>query len=425
MDHYLFTPAFAFPQQEDQCQQLQPSPQQNQTMAPSMMTPSTTTPKKFDYLANSFVRQNVTAGMAMSTIIGNDHDVLANKNHNSPSSLVSDLDRVLDILDSAEGIVAAGAASREAEPMIAQVTPSNGGSYATSNNKNTVNNKRGASMMSDLLCLEPTPLGPEGVQVLVRELPLTASMMSTSTSTYEKEQEAQEDLLEVLNPLLMFGGSSPPPTKRQRLSVTAPELPCSSSSGTRPIDAASCPDHKLGATSSATTTSPATAPSPPDLSDTPDEERFRPYQADQWKDRFQDLEDFREQKGHCLVPHNFPENQQLAQWIKRQRYQYKLKQLNRHSTLTDERQAALEEMGFVWDSHKAAWIERFQSLQTFRSLHGHCNVPSNYTDRSLAIWVKCQRRQFKLFRQGARSTMNQERFSQLEVLGFDWNPRNL
>lgn len=168
--------------------------------------------------------------------------------------------------------------------------------------------------------------------------------------------------------------------------------------------------------------------------------RFRSYQADQWMERFQDLVEFQKNNSHCLVPHDFPENNRLSQWIKRQRYQYKLKKMGRHSTLTDDRQVKLENLGFVWDSHKAAWYERLEALKEYRSKHGHCNVPSKYTeDRPLAIWVKCQRRQMKLFRQEGsstsststssssttKSTMTHERFVALDQLGFDWNPRNL
>ena len=154
--------------------------------------------------------------------------------------------------------------------------------------------------------------------------------------------------------------------------------------------------------------------------------RFRPYQADQWVERFQDLVDFKSKHGNCLVPHNFPENQQLAQWVKRQRYQYKLKILGRHSTLTDVRQTELEEIGFVWDSHMAVWYERLESLKEFRLRYGHSNVPSNYDqDRPLAVWVKCQRRQMRLFKNGFKSTMNHYRFVALDQLDFDWNPRNI
>ena len=109
-----------------------------------------------------------------------------------------------------------------------------------------------------------------------------------------------------------------------------------------------------------------------------------------------------------------------------QRYQYKLKKLGRHSTLTDDREKDLENMRFVWNSHRAAWEERFYDLKAFASREGHCNVPSNYeAHKLLAVWVKCQRRQMKLYRRGLPSTMTVERMQALESLGFDWNPRNL
>lgn len=117
--------------------------------------------------------------------------------------------------------------------------------------------------------------------------------------------------------------------------------------------------------------------------------RFRHYQSEHWIERFADLVKFREEHGHCLVPHNFQPNPALSQWVKRQRYQYKLKQDMKHSTLSDERQALLDTMGFVWDSHRVIWEERYRALHTFHEANGHSNVPSNYDDKVLAIWVKC------------------------------------
>jgi hypothetical protein len=100
--------------------------------------------------------------------------------------------------------------------------------------------------------------------------------------------------------------------------------------------------------------------------------------------------------------------------------------MGRHSTLTDQREKALQDMNFIWDSHGEAWQERFESLKVFRIKHEHTNVPASYeADKALAIWVKCQRRQMRLRRKGAKSTLTQERIEAMESLGFDWNPRNL
>jgi hypothetical protein len=160
------------------------------------------------------------------------------------------------------------------------------------------------------------------------------------------------------------------------------------------------------------------------LGSSPRAKHFQGYQTNQWSQRFQELKDFLHQSGHCSVPHNYPAYKRLAEWVKRQRYQYMQKKKGLYSTSTDAREAALEEIGFVWDSRNTTWIERFKSLKEFKAKHGHCRVPPSYSDRALAVWVKNQRRQYKLCAKGGRSTFVVERFGKLEALGFAWNPRN-
>jgi hypothetical protein len=153
--------------------------------------------------------------------------------------------------------------------------------------------------------------------------------------------------------------------------------------------------------------------------------RFRPYQAGQWAEKFEELCEYRHNMGHCLVPHTYGENLPLARWVKRQRYQYKLMVEGKQSTMTDERVTALEDIGFVWDSQGAAWAERLNELAEFRKIYMHCNVPSNYSENSqLATWVKCQRRQYKLHVEGKASNMTPLRISSLENMGFEWELRS-
>eukprot|EP00934_Nitzschia_sp_Nitz4_P004095 Nitzschia sp. Nitz4//scaffold29_size155292//152139//153152//NITZ4_002692-RA/size155292-processed-gene-0.32-mRNA-1//1//CDS//3329546550//4085//frame0 len=165
-------------------------------------------------------------------------------------------------------------------------------------------------------------------------------------------------------------------------------------------------------------------PTPPSEQDEDPARRFRPYQSEQWTEKFDELKAFREQRGHCCVPHTFDENPSLARWVKRQRYQYKLKNEGKASTMTDERITLLENVGFVWDSHGASWMERWNELAEFSKLHGHANVPSNHAPNpQLATWVKCQRRQYKLFWEGKPSNMSLERINRLEQVGFEWELR--
>eukprot|EP00980_Cylindrotheca_fusiformis_P022790 scaffold9762_cov83-Cylindrotheca_fusiformis.AAC.1 len=153
--------------------------------------------------------------------------------------------------------------------------------------------------------------------------------------------------------------------------------------------------------------------------------RFRPYQEEQWVQLFEELTKYREEHGNCLVPHTYDKNPALSRWVKRQRYQYRLKKEGKMSTLTKIRLQKLQEVGFVWDSHAAAWEQRHNELAAYRRAHGHCNVPSQYPENpQLATWVKCQRRQCKIFRQGKKSNMTMERFTALDKLGFIWDLRD-
>lgn len=152
--------------------------------------------------------------------------------------------------------------------------------------------------------------------------------------------------------------------------------------------------------------------------------KFRAYQAENWTEKFEELLEFRSIHGHCLVPNSYDANQPLAQWVKRQRYQYKLKLENKRSTMSDERIQALNHVGFVWDSHSAIWNERLNELLEYKRVHGDCNVPSRYQrNRQLAVWVKRQRRQYKFYKEDSPSSMTPERIIRLEAIGFEWDLR--
>jgi hypothetical protein len=218
-------------------------------------------------------------------------------------------------------------------------------------------------------------------QVLRGENGLSDSHMAPTMNfqpTVFPQQQSQEQQ-QTMKRQLDFFQQQPQPSKRQRMAVTAEE------------DAA---------------------------------RRFRPYQADQWSEKFEELLQFKQERGHCCVPHTFKENPSLARWVKRQRYQYKLKNEEKPSTMTDERVIALEQAGFIWDSHGAAWVDRLNELREYSKSNGHSNVPSNHpSSPQLATWVKCQRRQYKLFRDGKPSNMTLERIQELESLGFEWELR--
>jgi hypothetical protein len=151
------------------------------------------------------------------------------------------------------------------------------------------------------------------------------------------------------------------------------------------------------------------------------EERFRAYQNEEWQERFDDLVQFKQANGHVNVPVRYKPNPALGFWVKRMRYQHTLKREGKRSTLTDEREQALEQLGMVWHSRSAQWDKKFQALVDFRRQHGDCNVFSRLTQsHPLCLFVKSQRQQYKLYQEGRRSNLNSDRISRLNSIGFVW-----
>lgn len=156
------------------------------------------------------------------------------------------------------------------------------------------------------------------------------------------------------------------------------------------------------------------------------QKRFKSYHSKKWNDSLSQLRHFKAVHGHCLVPHTFNENQGLARWVKRQRRQYKLfKDGDACSTMSRERIDILNKEGFVWDSHEVVWSERFEEILKYKEQYGHCNVSCNFKENpQLGSWVKCQRRQYKNYIGGKRSSMTLDRIEKLESIGFLWEVRS-
>ena len=69
-----------------------------------------------------------------------------------------------------------------------------------------------------------------------------------------------------------------------------------------------------------------------------------------WNERFQQLKDYKERFGDCLVPRQYAANPKLGRWVSTQRCNYKLHQEGKPSSMTEERIRALEDprIGFKW-----------------------------------------------------------------------------
>eukprot|EP00980_Cylindrotheca_fusiformis_P002647 scaffold620_cov103-Cylindrotheca_fusiformis.AAC.7 len=152
--------------------------------------------------------------------------------------------------------------------------------------------------------------------------------------------------------------------------------------------------------------------------------RFNDHHEGLWQEQFEKLLLFKQEFGTCNIPITSKKDQVLARWVKRQRYQFKRHQDGKSSAMNKRRIQLLEAIGFVWDAHGAAWQEKFAGLVSYKLENGHCNVPANDPcNAQLATWVKCQRRQYRLFQAGKISHLNEGRMRALDALGFVWNFR--
>jgi hypothetical protein len=142
-----------------------------------------------------------------------------------------------------------------------------------------------------------------------------------------------------------------------------------------------------------------------------------------WEERLSELGDYREIHGHCNVSKDYNENTMLANWVRNQRKHYKLHLQGKKSIMTLSRIKGLERLDFEWDSRVTVWEDRMRELANFRRIHGHCNVPHNYSESiKLGQWVRNQRSAYKFQLEGKKSgaCMTLSRIQELESLGFEW-----
>lgn len=110
-------------------------------------------------------------------------------------------------------------------------------------------------------------------------------------------------------------------------------------------------------------------------------------QEERWQENFQKLSTFQERYGHFVVPHTSPKYQELASWVKNQRFAHK------RGRLSSERVAALNNIGFAWTGEEARWDRLYQQLVKFHTEHGHTRIPTK--QRELYRWITQQRRELR------------------------------
>ena len=127
-----------------------------------------------------------------------------------------------------------------------------------------------------------------------------------------------------------------------------------------------------------------------------------------WEGMFAELIEFKKAYGHCDVPQKFQENVQLAAWARTQR-SYK-------KSLSSEKIARLNKIGYDWAPMESRWEGMFTELFAYKKAHGDCNVPRGYPKNvQLATWVGVQRQK--------KLKLSSDRVRRLNGLGFKWRMR--
>jgi superfamily II DNA or RNA helicase len=124
-----------------------------------------------------------------------------------------------------------------------------------------------------------------------------------------------------------------------------------------------------------------------------------------WEQMYGALVAFKEANDHCDVS---TRHSTLGHWVNN------LRNKKRLGTLSADRIAELNGLGFVWNRRDADWENMYAALVAFNEAHGHCAVPSEYPkDPRLGRWVKNQR--------VCKSTRSADQIARLNALGFVWD----
>jgi len=67
-----------------------------------------------------------------------------------------------------------------------------------------------------------------------------------------------------------------------------------------------------------------------------------------WMQMFEELMEYKEKHGDCLVPNKYKDNPKLGRWVSKQRHFYHYTKKGKLPRMAEERQLKLEEIGFVW-----------------------------------------------------------------------------
>lgn len=143
-----------------------------------------------------------------------------------------------------------------------------------------------------------------------------------------------------------------------------------------------------------------------------------------WYLRFNELIEYRETHGDCLVPQKYKPNPKLGYWVNKQRMDKRDFDEGRKTSLTQEKLQKLNKIGFQWAKHKgtSGWDQKYIELSAYYREHGHSNIPTKCPENTaLGRWVSTQRSEYKKFLDGQSKYMTTKRVEQLNAIKFKWD----
>jgi superfamily II DNA or RNA helicase len=138
-----------------------------------------------------------------------------------------------------------------------------------------------------------------------------------------------------------------------------------------------------------------------------------------WEKTFSALVAFHAEHGHVRVPAGtyvtdlWEQPLHLKRWVDKQRANY------RAGTLTPERVAKLDSLGFDWHPHQSSWEKNLRQLREFHAEHGHLNIPDTPQWRNLVYVLRQCRVKYHA------GTLPTDRFRALNSLGMIWEKNAL
>ncbi len=106
----------------------------------------------------------------------------------------------------------------------------------------------------------------------------------------------------------------------------------------------------------------------------------------------------------------------LGKWVSNTRTAYKA------GRLSDERKAALDELGMIWDVREYRWNKNYEAVKVYFAEHGNTDIPHDYvSENGLAIgtWIRNQREVYSGLKEKA-VPLTEEQIKKLEALNIQW-----